>query len=1564
MESGSHIFIAEDHMIDLVGQIFKGYEIRELIGSGGFASVYRAYQSEIGREVALKVILPEFANLPEFIRRFELEAHVIARLEHPHIVPLYDFWRDPEGAYLVMRWLRGGNLGSRILAGALEPSRIALILDQVASALAAAHRSGVIHRDIKPDNILLDDEGNAYLADFGIAKDIAAPQTPSRTGTSPQTYLTSADFIVGSPAYISPEQARSVQDISAASDIYSLGITLFEMLTGQKPFPQESSISDLLEMHIKQPVPSIRKYRIDLPAPVDEVIQTATTKEPGGRYQSATLFAQAFQAALHGSSISPERTEIKTPEKVLNPYKGLRAFEESDAPQFFGRERSVERLITRIRQNEEFSRFLAVVGASGSGKSSLVNAGLLPALRRGNLTGSGHWFYATFTPGAAPLYALEEALLRIATLQPPNLTQMLTQDKRGLVQAAERILPPDSKTEVMLVIDQFEELFTLTESESARAHFLDLLYHAVADPASRMRVVMIIRADFMDRPLRYVEFGELMQRRSEMVLPLSSTEIQRAIVRPAERAGVFFEDDLVSTILNEVEDQPGALPLLQFALTELFDHHIGARITLNDYLQGGGVIGALARRAEQVYGELPAETQELVRQIFLRLVTLGEGAEDTRRRVSRAELVSMGIAPGTLDSILNLYARHRLLTIDIDPISHAPTVEVAHEALIRTWERLRGWLSTSRDDLRLQRRLMSTAAEWISSGREPSFLASGLKLAQFEAWARESGLNMSAEEVEYLRASVSQREVVPVEDEARKARELRIASRAAGFQRAAVLLGVVGLAAAVLTLLAFGQAGRANELASEADRRAAAARAEVMIAAETLTPIPPTLTKVALQIRDGNSRLEQARLTSESITNLQDITGNAETAALLALRALELGYVPLADITLMRSLERLYTEQIFVGHTDDVASLDLHPDNKRMVTGSTDKTLRLWDLASGAELRRYEGHEGPINKVAFSPEGKYIASVSEDKTVRLWDTESGALLHTMTGHDGIINSAIFSPDGRFIVTTCLDNTVRWWDVQSGVEVRRVDLPIATLGESFSPDGGLLAVGADRVVYLFDGITGNLLREIKGVGGDVDSLAFTHDQKRLLLGTRDAFVYLYEVESGNLLRRYEGHNSYVYSAKFSADEKLILTGSRDGTARLFDAESGKLLRILTGHTDAIREVRFSPDQKSALTASWDGTVRRFNLQFYHLPRQFISHRDGVITANYSPDGHLLATGGADLTVRLWEVATGTQLRVFEGHTGSIWYVTFSPDGHYLLSTSRDGTAKLWDVADGTLIREFKGHEGVVYSAGFSPDGKTIVTAGLDTTARLWDVATGVVLKLFSGHTRLLWTARFFPDGKHILTTSFDKTARVWDVATGETTATFSQHTAAVLGGAISPDGAMVLTGGADRIGRLWDARTGEEIRMLSGHTDAIANVAFSREGGMAITYGQDGSARLWSIETGMEIRRFPLEAAINTDAFSPDNKLVVFGRYGGSAFIQDTDYRDLITYACTRVFQDFTEQQRLELGLERDSQTCPIAGQSVPTIPTATGFPVPVVPVWTALPSLTPTATSSPTPQSF
>ena len=481
--------LQQDPALQLTGKPLRGYRLLERVGEGAFGVVWRALDPELGREVGVKQIHPRLSDDPSFVRRFEQEAQTIARLEHPHVVPLYDYWRDGSGAYLVMRWMRGGSLEDVLVRSKPGPEHSARIVDQLAGALSAAHRAHTVHRDVKPANVLLDDDGNAYLSDFGIAEDL----TDWRDSVPPEGL-----------GYSAPEILRG-EDVTPSADIFALGMIAQDLVNGGGDDPR-----------------------------VAGVIGRATADDPKDRFGDPGELARALRDALGATTTAtadrPRRSEDR------NPYKGLHSFVEADADDFFGRDALIDSLVARLNEPVEGARFLAVVGPRGSGKSSAVRAGLIPTLRAGALPGSDRWFYVEMLPGSHPFEELETALQHVAVDPPSDLLETLEGSEEGLSLVVGGILPDDG-TELVLVVDQLEEVFTMVEDEQLRNRFLRSLVAATQGPDARLRVILTLRADFYDRPLSVPELAELMRTRTATVVPLTPEELERAIDGPAARSG-------------------------------------------------------------------------------------------------------------------------------------------------------------------------------------------------------------------------------------------------------------------------------------------------------------------------------------------------------------------------------------------------------------------------------------------------------------------------------------------------------------------------------------------------------------------------------------------------------------------------------------------------------------------------------------------------------------------------------------------------------------------------------------------------------------------------------------------------------------------------------------------------------------------------------------------------------------------------------------------------------------------------------------------------------------------
>jgi WD40 repeat protein/transcriptional regulator with XRE-family HTH domain len=1164
------------------------------------------------------------------------------------------------------------------------------------------------------------------------------------------------------------------------------------------------------------------------------------------------------------------------PAPGIPPYKGLLFFDESDAELFFGREVLTAHLVERVSDLavDSSSRFLTVVGSSGSGKSSLVRAGLAVALKQAG------WDVCIFTPGANPLKLLEMQL--------------------GLDQGK-------AESEQMLIlVDQFEETFTLCRDESERVSFIEKLLGLAREPARKGTVVIALRADFYSHCAQYPLLRQAVAAQQEYIGQMSREELRRAIEEPARRGSWEFEPGLLDVLLNDIgaqgtgEPEPGALPLLSHALLATWEQRRGRTLTLDGYHASGGVRGAIAETAESVFTDHLNQTQqEIARDVFLRLTELGEGTEDTRRRATLNELVRQSAEATQLRTVLNTLAEARLITLNED------SAEVAHEALIREWQRLHEWLAHDRQGLLLHRHLTETAQEWEARGNDPAELYRGARLAQAREWALSNEKTLNASERTFLAQSLEQEQRDTLEREAQRQRELEAAQKLASTQsQAAKQLTQRAILLAGALVLAMVLAGTAIFLRNQASQNALEAQSRELAAA--------------------------------AINNLDE---DPERSILLALQAVSAANTIEAENALHRSVLASRVRLVF-HHDSELWSVTYSPDGTHIAGASQDKTAKIWDATTGQLLLTLSGHTAPVNGIAYSPDGRRVATASDDQSVRLWDSRTGEELLTFSGHRDAVFDVAFSLDGRRLATVSNDRAAKVWDVETGEELLTFSGHQATVFDvAFGPDGNRVATsGMDQHVRIWDADSGNELLALPFETGDqLRGLVFSPDGTRIAVtSTRFPWGRVWDAATGEvLLSGFPDHHDSLVDIAFSPNGKFIATASSDTKAKIWDSITGEVLHTLSGHTLPVTGVAFSPDGTQLVTVSWDHTARVWDLTLARESLFIPVGQPWSLRPSYSPDGtQILTDYPAENAAKVWDATSGKELLSLTGDGDSISLTGYHPDGSLVAGIS-DKTILIFDAKTGKQRFTLTGHTDAITSINFSPDGARLASGSGNGEIIIWDLRKGKALSTLQGVTLgdspviqySIFALAFSPDGKRLLAGDTYGQGMIWDIATGETVVTLdyeegignSSFPDIGFDAAYSPDGTrLALTGGLGST-RIWDVMTGEETLILKGHTGSVVSVTFSPDGKRIATASVDGTARIWDATTGMNVLTLTVDSrGAGGVSFHPDGERLAVGAVSG-VYIFVLPIENLVELAKSRLTRSLTVeecQQYLHLA------TCP------------------------------------------
>ncbi|MFJ2925629.1 trypsin-like peptidase domain-containing protein [Streptomyces massasporeus] len=1157
-------------------------------------------------------------------------------------------------------------------------------------------------------------------------------------------------------------------------------------------------------------------------------------------------------------------------ERALSPFRRLEPFTGEHAALFHGRAHAQKAVTDALAEHR---RTLLLLGPSGSGKSSLVQAGVLPALARGAVSGSDRWLPVLIPrPGPDLLAELERHGLPGAAAD-------------GVEAAARRVVEQSSCERLLLVVDQFEELFVhLTAPASPRSgsphpssghstvQAIEQLTRLTQSRAP-ITVLLVMRDDFY-APLAAHAPALAAAPKVDIPATLTQRELRAIIEGPVEEAGGGIEDGLTERIVSDVlavaepifprtgaADSAGhagasqartapvtQLAALELALYQLWERRTDGRLTHRAYERIGTVSGALATWCADAFDQLPVEGHDVARRILTALVLPGDrhhGTPAARRQVPLATLYELVAEAGdspedpsarrTIDAVLTALTRHRIITMharhDASGV-RAPVVELIHDSLIRDWHELSAWVARDEGFYSWLHRAEQQKARWAGQRKKAGDLLHGSELAAGVEWSRQRRL--PAEISLFVRSSH---------------RRSRLRTR--------ILAGAL-----TLTLLAAGLFVRQWHSTAASERRAVSAQQQALsrqLAAQSanLLGTDPDLASLLAVYAYRTSP------TSEAATSLRTAAVSPLLHTLRQTAGVNSAVFSSDGRTVATASDddsaRLWDATTgrlrhTLRHTADVRSVTFSSDGRTVATASDDDSARLWDATTG-RLRYTLRHTADVHSVTFSPNGRIVATTTSrpiptgagfvaGPTVQLWDIATGRLLHTLR-HKGGVNSVVFSSDGRTVTSAAGDSRARTWNVSTGrLEYDLTDSAYGVL----SPDGRVLAT-ADfdpmghldhHTTRLRGAATGRTLYTLRG-----SNPTFSPDGRTVATSDADT-VWLWNAATGRRLHTVRGSN-----ATFSPDGRTLATTAEDATW-LWSVTTGRTLSSLSSSD----RVEFSPNSQTLATIDLnDDTARLWDVTTGSLLRT-VNHTDRVTSAVFTPDSRTLATASEDGTTRLWDVSSNRPLHTFRDSGGA----TFSPDAQFLVSGGLDDTVRLWDAATGQILHTLK-PKTFVNQVVLSPDARTLAAGGLDDWVRVWDTTTGRQLHTLRGSN----DPAFSPDGRTIATTD-DETAQLWDIPTGRPGHTF-HHTAALQSVLFSPDGQTLATTGDDDTTQLWDATVGPHLHTLRGSNDP----AFSPDGRTIATTDDDGTTRLWDSTTGRPRHTLHQTAHVYGVTFSPDSQ---------------------------------------------------------------------------------------------
>ncbi len=1433
MQTGAKLIVTTDSDLLPPETTVGDFKIMRPLGRGGMGTVYLARDTVLGRKVALKFVLSAVAQ--EAQQRMLTEAQAMARFSHPHIAAVYSAgWHD-EVPYFVLEYIDGRDLRSRISGerpGVRESMRI---LRAIADALAEAHRHGILHRDLKPDNVLISSDGRVRVLDFGLARAVAQPAEAAGS-----VHATKGTGLYGTPAYMAPEQIAQ-QELTPAVDVWAFGVVACELITGDVPRFCTMPVSQRAALFAAQPPRPNFHASLFLPQSFTDAIAQCLSSNPADRPAAQTLVGvldHLLEAAPQGASED-------------SPFRGLLSFGEDNAGFFFGREAEVERVSERLRQEP----IMAVVGPSGVGKSSFVYAGLVPRLREQSL-----WLVLRMRPGADPFMTLARRLrageggtdaftlrtragdeeedyqdpaaadedteaLAIALLDTPHQLGMTLRE-----------ISAQSAVKVLLIVDQLEELYTHVEDVVVRRRFIRALLSAADDPQEPVRICFTIRDDFLGRLGEEPETSRALDR--ILVLNTPPPKAMRDILtRPLHAARYAYDDEtLVDDIVSATTGERAALPLVQFVLRQLWDQRDRERRLLRraDYDRMGGLAGALADYADSILAGMGDSDLVRVRQMLLRMVT----PEGTRRVVTRGDLLD-GIEDAA--AVLDKFVEARLVAVrrGARGAAESAELELAHESLIVRWRRLARWREESNEEVAFRAEVTQAAELWEKRGRRASEAWRGDALAEAERRMRRLDAPLPASARAFIEAGQRW-------ERAARRRRQKLRLLGAG---ALVLVAVVALTVAVSFARQKAAAEERRDEALRQSARAAIARGELLEARAHV--------RAALEGSDSpKSRALLWSLRSQALRWSKPLPSLAHAITFLPDGKSILVGDGAQGAVMLVDLETGNETRQEVLRAGIVNSLALAADGKTAFAGAFAGKIFAYTL--GAEgAKEIEAHEAPVLSLALTPDGRTLLSAGSDG-LKLWDTLSLSQQGSLDLGGIGLRQVVVSHDGQRVAIAGSDLWIRLFDLPSLRPLGTIaghKVPGISVG--FTKDGRLLSAGMDGALHVWR--EGRDAAPAFRISSRIWGFALSPDERQVALGVEDGSVRLVALDTMQEQRQFLSHTLPVHRLAFSPDGRYLISTGLDARMAVWDLAAAPPMRSLPPHRGLIHDVRFLDGGRSLVTSGKDRTLRVWNVESGDV--------EGVIQCGdecsriEKVSGGLLATLGNG-RIRLMEVAGGESRGVL-GEQGGLSDFAVLPGGSEIVAATLDGALVYYDVHTLRERQRLSFYQSPVHVT-VAPSGDLIAThEEKGSTIELRQARSGAIVTRFAG-TRVL---AFHPNGESLAYLGERKELFLFDVKTRQSRLLSydpSKRTHALA--VFLRDGAQMVTGRFDGMLSVFDLSAAGS-RIHRGHLLAVSGLAVSEDGKYLASVSSDGTVSLFAAETLEPLWRAPFASSTRREIFA-------------------------------------------------------------------------------------------------